>query len=285
MGIPILYFSQNHWFYGMTSGLGLKNVQVRREQFRAADRPEFCLALAKVLVKGKILNQRTMLMRNHREPPVETLRALKRLAARTARVESLASLLGIEGVAARYYFREFAGMIKVGMRMIDGRDPDEAGRPIFDFRGRNRRPPRDPVNALLSLAYSLLTKDLTIAAHSVGLDPHVGFYHQVKPGKPALALDLMEPFRPLIADSAVLSAINNRMVTGDHFVDSGKSVMLSNSGRKHFFNAYEQRMHQLATHPWFDYRVSYRRLLEIQTRLLGCYLNGEIPDYPVFVTR
>ncbi len=284
-GIPLLYFTQRGWFYGMTSPLGLKNVQMRREQFRAADDPKFCLWLAKQLVAGKIRNCRTLLMRNHREPPAETLRDLKRLASQTMRADSLASLLGVEGTAARIYFQQFAGMIKVDCRLPNGGAEPETASPTFDFRGRNRRPPRDPVNALLSLAYSLLTKDCTVAAAGVGLDPHLGFYHQVKPGKPALSLDLMEPMRPLIADSVVISAINNRMVTGDHFIRAGQSVVLSDIGRKHFFHAYEQRMDSLVTHPLFGYRVSYRRLLEIQTRLLGRLLVREISDYPVFTTR
>lgn len=286
MGIPILYFTQKGWFYGMSHGLGLKNIVLRQQQFRAADDPALCLDLARQWVHGKIRNQRTLLMRNHREPSAESLRQLKRMAAHALRAESLGSLLGIEGTAARVYFGDFAGMLKVGCDI----EPDDGAamgerRPAFDFRYRNRRPPRDPVNAMLSLAYSLLTKDCMIAAASVGLDPHLGFYHQIKPGKPALALDLMEPFRPLIADSVVLSAINNRMVTPAHFILAGKSVVLSDTGRKHFLLAYEQRMDSLVTHPLFDYRVSYRRLLEIQTRLLGRYLTGEITEYPVFQTR
>ena len=152
----------------------------------------------------------------------------------------------------------------------------------FDFDGRNRRPPTDPVNALLSLAYSMLAKDLTIACYAVGFDPYMGFYHQLRHGRPALALDLMEPFRPLIADSAVLSAVNTRMVTQRDFVRAGGSVALSTSGRKGFFRAYELRMDTLVTHPLFDYRVSYRRLLEIQARLLARVIEGEIPVYPVF---
>ncbi len=284
LGIPIMYFSSKNWFYGMATGLGLPNVNLRRQQFRLADQPAFCLSLAQQLVCGKIQNSRTLLMRNHTQPPAEALRDLKRLAVRAMKTESLASLLGIEGAAARIYFQSFAGMIKVDVAMPTLNALAEP-RGVFDFRGRNRRPPRDPVNALLSLAYSLLVKDLTIAATSVGLDPHVGFYHQVKPGKPALSLDMMEPFRPLIADSVVISAINNGMVTGNHFVEAGDSVTLSAVGRKHFFHAYEQRMDQLVTHPLFGYRVSYRRLLEIQTRLLGRYLSGEIDSYPVFTTR
>jgi CRISP-associated protein Cas1 len=155
----------------------------------------------------------------------------------------------------------------------------------MDFEGRNRRPPKDAVNALLSLAYSVLAKDLTVTCYAVGFDPLIGFYHQPRFGRPALALDLMEPFRPLIADSAVINAINTRMVTPSDFVSAGDSVALKPSGRKAFYRSYEARMDTLVTHPLFDYRVSYRRLLEIQARLLARWIEGEVDDYAVFVTR
>ncbi|TWU17947.1 CRISPR-associated endonuclease Cas4g/Cas1g [Allorhodopirellula heiligendammensis] len=285
--VPIGYFTQKGYYYGVSGGLGVKNILVRRQQFRLADDSEFCLDIARALVHGKIRNQRTLLMRNHREPDATSLRDLKRYAARALTADSLASLLGIEGIAARIYFGDFAGMLKVDCGVSTGGEGYVTAekRPAFHFRSRNRRPPRDPVNAMLSLAYSLLTKDCLVAATIVGLDPHLGFYHQVKPGKPALALDLMEPFRPLIADSVVLSAINTKMVTADHFICAGKSVVMSDAGRKHFLLAYEKRMDSLVTHPLFDYRVSYRRLLEIQTRLLARRLSGEIEEYPVFQTR
>ena len=284
--IPIGYYTKSGWFYGISHSLGVKNILVRREQFRRADDAGFCLYLARQWVRSKIQNCRTFLMRNHTDPPAEAKQELKRLAHRAMTSDSPASLLGIEGTAARIYFSHFAGMLKVGCDLDSS--PGAAlseKRPAFDFRGRNRRPPRDPVNALLSLAYSLLTKDCHIAATSVGLDPYLGFYHQIKPGKPALALDLMEPFRPLIADSVVLSAINNRMVAPEHFLVAGQSVVLSDTGRKRFLLAYEQRMDAMVTHPVFGYRVSYRRLLEIQTRLLARYLTGEIEEYPSFETR
>lgn len=286
MEIPVAYFTQKGYFYGIAGGLGVKNILVRREQFRRADDSEFCLQLARELVRGKIRNHRTLLMRNHRQPSSITLRELKRSADRATRSDSLASLLGIEGNAARLYFGDFAGMLKVDcdVETSPGSALSEK-RPAFDFRCRNRRPPRDPVNALLSFAYALLTKDCLVAATKVGLDPYLGFYHQIKPGKPALALDLMEPFRPLIAESAVLSAINNRMIAPEHFIVAGQSVVLTATGRKHFLMAYEKRMDTSVTHPLFGYRVSYRRLLEIQTRLLARLLSGEIDDYPVFVTR
>jgi len=286
MDVPVLYFTQRGYFYGMSGGLGVKNILTRREQFRHADDPEFCLSLARQIVHGKIRNQRTLLMRNHTQPSADSLRELKRSANRALQADSLASLLGVEGNAARIYFGDFSGMLKVNcdVETAPGAALSET-RPAFDFRGRNRRPPRDPVNALLSLAYSLLTKDCLIAAVATGLDPYLGFYHQIKPGKPALALDMMEPFRSIVADSVVISAINNRMVTPDNFFVAGQSVVLSDTGRKHFLMAYEQRMDSLVTHPLFGYRVSYRRLLEIQTRLLARMLAGEIEEYPVFQTR
>ena len=235
--------------------------------------------LARQLVAGKIRNQRTMLLRNHIEPPGWELCQLKRLMGRAAAAASLGELLGLEGLAARIYFGLFAGMLK------RGREWNDESSFRFDFRTRNRRPPRDPVNALLSLGYSLLAKDLTVACYAVGFDPMVGFYHQPRHGRPALALDLMEPLRSLIADSAVLSAINTRMVSESDFVRAGRAVSLTAAGRKNFFRAYESRMDTLVTHPLFGYRTSYRRLLEIQARLLAKTLEGELSEYPVFVTR
>lgn len=227
-----------------------------------------------------------MLQRNHVEPPAGAIAFLKCMQEESAQAASLEELLGIEGTAARTYFENFAGMIKSG----EASDPVTNGANgtsqfTFDFLRRNRRPPRDAVNALLSLAYSVLTKDLTIVSHAVGFDPFLGFYHQPRFGRAALALDLMEPFRPLIADSAVLTAINTRMITLTDFIRTGEAVALKPDGRKAFFRAYEQRMDTLVTHPQFGYRVTYRRLLEIQARLLARVLRGEFADYPVFVTR
>jgi len=301
--IPIAYFSQGGWFYGVTHGLGVKNIYLRREQFRWADVPSFCMRVARALVAGKIRNQRTMLMRNHVEPPSRPLALLRCYQDDAHAAESMEQLLGIEGNAARLYFENFAGMIKVGAEegeigagghaaesQTNGATGDAAAAATaagfsFDFAGRNRRPPLDAVNALLSLAYSLLAKDLAIVCHTVGFDPYLGFFHQPRFGRASLALDLMEPFRPLIADSAILSAINTRMVTPDDFVSAGAAVALRPNGRKAFFRAYEQRMDTLATHPLFGYRVNYRRLLEIQARLLARVLTGELNSYPVFTTR
>jgi CRISPR-associated protein Cas1 len=272
---PIAHLSFGGWFYGLTQGLGLKNVFLRRDQFRRADKPAFCLWVARCFVSSKIRNQRTLLQRNHEDPPRPILRRLRYLALEAARAEDMDALLGIEGAAARFYFEHFGGMIKV----------DAAERPQLDFLHRNRRPARDPVNALLSFAYSLLVKDLTIVCHAVGFDPFVGFYHQPRFGRPALALDLMEEFRPLVADSAVLTALNTKMVTPRDFIRVGLAVALTPGGRRALVRAYEQRMDTLVTHPLFGYRVNYRRVLEIQARLLARVVTGELAGYPGFETR
>ncbi len=292
--IPITYFSGGGWFYGLTRGHGLKNVFLRIEQFRKMDDSTFTLRIARQFVNGKIRNQRTLLMRNHSEPPTAVVNRLRGAASDALEAGSLEELLGIEGAAAAAYFEHFGGMLKAGRADDDEipgaespeflRDPT-AKKLDFDFNGRHRRPPTDPVNALLSLAYSVLAKDCTIAALAVGFDPYVGFYHQPRFGRPALALDLMEEFRPLVAESVVLSAINTRIVQIEDFVRAGQAVNLTPAGRKKFFQVYEQRMGALLTHPLFDYKVSYRRALELQARILARVLTGEIPEYVPLLTR
>jgi CRISPR-associated protein Cas1 len=281
--IPITYFSMGGWFYGITRGHGLKNVFLRMEQFRLARDERVCLSLARQFVHGKIRNHRTLLMRNHLEPPEPTILKLKRASEDALEAKSIEELLGIEGAAASQYFQHLSGMIKVADELTG--ENQNAKQLTFNFAHRNRRPPTDPVNAMLSLAYSLLSKDCTLAALAVGFDPYVGFYHQPRFGRPALGLDLMEEMRPLIAESTVLSCINNRVVTEKDFVRAGQAVNLTAAGRKRFFQMYEQRMSSLITHPLFDYKVSYRRALELQTRLLAKALTGEIPEYVPLLTR
>ncbi len=283
LDVPVTYFSMGGWFYGVTRGHQLPNVLARIQQHRCAADPVLPLALARQFVYGKIRNQRTLLMRNHVEPPPAPILRLKRSAEDALEASSIPELLGIEGSAASVYFEHFSGMLR---RENAETLAEENNLPRFDFQNRNRRPPTDPVNAALSLAYSLLSKDCTLAATAVGLDPYVGFYHQPRPGRPALALDLMEEFRPIIADSVVITAINNRILNERDFVTAGNSVNLSPAGRKNFFQAYEQRMDTIITHPIFEYKVTYRRALELQARLLAKHLTGEIPaGYQPFMTR
>ena len=294
--IPVTYFSMGGWFYGMTRGHSLKNALVRIEQFRHAADPAACLRLAQQFVRGKIHNHRVLFMRNHASPPERTKLRLGQAREDALATRSLEELLGVEGAAASEYFAEFGGLLRQredddyleGLEVVapipHSRD-DTLAQFRFDFTKRNRRPPTDPVNALLSLAYSLLAKECTLAAYAVGLDPYIGFYHQPRHGRPALALDLMEEFRPLIAESAVITAINNRFISPNDSVSAGRAVNLSATGRKQFFQCFEQRMNSLITHPVFDYKVSYRRALELQFRILARVLTGEIPEYVPFLTR
>jgi len=371
-GIPVLFFSFGGWFYGMTHGLGHKNVGLRQAQYRAAENPERCLGLARDLVRVKILNARTMLRRNHPDAPSAALDSLKKYAEGAAAAESLESLLGVEGMAAKTYFAHFGALLKpVAAAKSEENHPSQGNIPLnppskgdnssgpiskgdipldpplkgdisrgstsngdipldppskgdiplappskgdiplappskgdisvdppskgdkggcnnefnFAFEHRNRRPPRDPVNAMLSFAYALFTKDWTITLAAVGFDPYLGFYHQPRYGRPALALDMMEPFRPLIPDSVVLWAVNNGVVTPDDFIRRAGGVALKDEPRRKFILAYEKRMDDLVTHPVFNYRISYRRILEVQARLLARMLTGEIDRLPDFLTR
>ena len=277
-GIPIAYLSSGGWFYGMTRGMDHKNVELRRQQFTVAADAGRALQIAKRLVVVKIRNSRTLIRRNAEEAPARALARLKELAVTAEDAPSLESLLGIEGTAARVYFEAFGALLKPP----GGSDERVSG---FDFDGRNRRPPRDPINGLLSFGYALLAKDLTIALQAVGFDPYLGFYHQPRYGRPALALDLMEEFRPLVVDSIVLSAVNTGAVNRHDFVRRGGAVALTPAGRTKFLRAYERRMDEEIAHPVFGYRISYRRTLEVQIRLLARYLSGEIDAYPPFATR
>ncbi len=276
-GIPVTWLSYGGWLMGHTVGAGHHNVDVRTDQYRASFDPAKCLALSRGLVAAKIRNCRTLLRRNWRgsgeEAPAELLIALKEDARHAEHAASLEVLLGIEGSAAARYFAHFGNLLKAGE--LDA----------FAFSERNRRPPRDPVNALLSFAYSMLSREWLTALSAVGLDAYRGFYHQPRFARPALALDLMEPFRPLVADSVVITAINNGEVGAADFVHAAGGCALTDRGRRAFIAAFERRMATEVTHPLFGYTVSYRRLLEVQARLLIRWLAGEIPDYPNFITR
>lgn len=274
-GIPISYLSHGGWLYGITHGLWHKNVELRRRQYDAAANPEYSLALARQFVRAKIANCRTLLRRNHPNPPESLLRDLKHDMEQAGEADRMDSLLGIEGTAAHRYFSAFGGMFR----------GSDAPTTTFDFQQRNRRPPRDPINAMLSFAYALLTREWTATLQAVGFDPYLGFYHQPRYGRPALALDLMEEFRPLIGDSVVLTAVNNDEVKPDDFISAMGSVALTAAGRTRFIQAYQRRMGQEITHPIFGYKISYRRVLEVQARLLGRHLAGELPEYPSFMTR
>ena len=215
-GIPVVYLSAYGRYQGVLMPQISRNSLLRVAQHRVADDPEQCLALAKAFVHGKISNMRMMLQRRKWRGKTETeseaarielsIEGMRKMRGRVPRAESLSELLGFEGNASADYFRSFSSMLNAEMG--------------FGFEHRTRRPPKDPTNALLSFAYSLLTADVISAIQIVGLDPYVGFFHQQTYGRPCLALDLMEEFRPIIADSVVVTLINNRQITPDDFTQS-----------------------------------------------------------------
>ena len=283
--IPVTWHSFGGWFLGHTVGVGHKNVELREAQYRGSFDRVVSLAVARSLVAAKIRNSRTMMRRNWRGEEDERerlLNTLRRLADRTRHAADTGTLLGLEGEAAAVYFRAFAKLLRTSE--TEGTDGD-APLPAFRFDRRNRRPPTDPVNALLSFAYAMLTRTFTVTLSGVGFDVYRGFYHRPRYGRAALALDLMEPFRPIVADSTVLQAINNGEVRPDDFLHGGAGTAIKPAGRKRFIAAFERRLAQETTHPIFGYRLTMRRLIEIQGRLFGRYLMGEIKEYPHYLPR
>lgn len=287
--IPVTWLSHGGWFLGHTVGLGHKNVELRTAQYRASFDSDHCLRLARDIVAAKIRNQRTLLRRNWKaadgEPetmPEELLLQFRQDIDAAERARALPQLLGIEGNAAARYFRHFRQMISPDRRSQPGPDGLLWG---FDVERRSRRPPADAVNAMLSYAYSMLARTLAVTLTAVGFDAMRGVYHQSRYGRPSLALDMMEPFRPLLADSAVLMAINNGEVGIDDFVRAAGAVNLNERGRRSFITGDERRLGQEVTHPVFGDAAQYRQIIEIQCRLLGRHLLGEIDRWPAFVTR
>lgn len=287
--VPVVYMTGYGRFVAALQPAPTKNVALRVNQFKLFADPQRALALAREVVRAKVSNQRTLLMRSLRSRAPEesangaegargsdepAAREMAELLARLDRVTDPAVLLGTEGQAANLYFSQFGRMLKAP---APGRG--------FDFKGRNRRPPRDPVNALLSFGYALLVKDCFSALCTVGFDPYCGFFHAGQHGKPSLALDLMEEFRAVIVDSVVLTLINTGILTPEDFLTYGEACQLTESGRKRFFQAYEQRRCTVVTHPVFGYRMSYGRMLEVQARMLAAHVRGDIPGYTGFTVR
>jgi CRISPR-associated protein Cas1 len=271
--IDVFHFSYGGWLLGMTTGLPSKNVMLRIRQITAAARGEF--DAPRRMIAGKIRNCRVLLRRNGGESVARTVGQLAALAQQAERTSGSPELLGIEGVAARLYFEAFPALVERAAEL-----------PGFAFSGlRNRRPPTDVVNCLLSFCYGLLTKEVMAACLAVGFDPYVGLLHRPRFGRPALALDLAEEFRPLLADSTVLTVINNREIGGSDLLVRAGAVTLTGEGRKAVIRAWERRMTTQVRHPLFGYTVSYRRAVELQARILAAHLVGELPRYEPLVTR
>ncbi len=278
--IAVAYVTGHGRFLGTFVPCLPKNVGLRESQFRRFADPAECLTLSKAVVRAKLNNQRALLMRCLREGDGDrgsdepAARGLADLLRKLDEAACLETVLGLEGQGAALYFGEFGRFLKS--------PPPGRG---FDFATRNRRPPRDPVNAMLSFAYAMLCKDCHSSVAVVGFDPYKGFFHSNRHGKPSLALDLMEEFRPVIADSVVLNLVNNEMITPEDFLTWREACQLTESGRKKFFQAYEQRKATVVTHPVYGYRMSYSRMLEVQARMLAAYVRGSVPAYVGFTVR
>jgi CRISPR-associated protein Cas1 len=269
--IPILWFSSGGWFAGYSIAHGGSWVARRIAQVERA-RGEDSVVLARAFLAGKIRNQRTLLRRLGADGAAVAVGQLAGLITRLENVSTVFELLGVEGTAARVYFGALPGLLK------------SAGHELT-FEGRNRRPPTDPVNAMLSFAYALLVRDTTVAALAAGLDPQIGLLHQPHFGRPSLALDLAEELRPLIADSTVIMAVNNGEIRECDVVRRGGAVALTDAGRKKLVRAYERRVSVRLRHPLFGYEVTYRRAMELQARQLAAVVEGQLDEYRPLTTR
>lgn len=303
-GIPVSHHTGAGRLVGITHPLITLNLALRRAQYRAADTERMRLSATRAWVIAKIRNQRTLLRRYRKGaasvanegsggdlPPwaggveeeerndrkrskhtvADTLEAMKIAASAATRADDIDVIRGHEGDAAARYFAALTAVLPKTWRA--------------DFNGRTRRPPRDRVNAMLSFGYALLVRDSAAAAARVGLDPMLGLFHTPIPGRPGLALDMMEPYRAAWVDAAVLRLIATGGIARDDFHVSTAGVTLTDAGRRRFIRAYERRADELTTHPVFGYRLSYRRMLELDARLFGKWLLAEVPELQPFCTR
>jgi CRISPR-associated protein Cas1 len=279
--VAIAFLSEHGRFLARVVGETSGNVLLRREQYRRADQAGATLEIARSIIAGQIVNTRTVLLRGARDradsPAAAGLTATAaRMSAFLTALESAPTLdeaRGFEGAAAREYFAAFDGLIA---------QQKEA----FAFKQRSRRPPRDPINALLSFVYTLLMHDVTAALESHGLDPSVGYLHRDRPGRVGLALDVMEEFRPWLADRLVLTLVNLRQVTADDFVigETG-GVTMTDAGRKTVLVAWQKRKQDELTHPFLDEKTTVGLLPSLQALLLARHLRGDLDAYPPFVWK
>jgi CRISPR-associated protein Cas1 len=303
--VSVTYLSRHGRYLGTLAPELTKNSLLRLAQHAVHADPQRRLALARCFVVGKLRNMRTILMRYHRQTPDPLLQAsvesLKRCLgaaqdvglklvdvaleesevtrdpelepgeATSGRMHGLGPLLGCEGAGSAAYFGVFGRLIKCNWP--------------HGFTRRVRRPPTDPVNALLSYGYTILTAQVASAVAGVSLDPYIGYLHSSRYGKPALALDLLEEFRPVIVDAVVLGMFNNRQLTAEDFEQELNSYRLRDAARRRFLEKFEERLQEIVVHPVFGYRIPYRRCIELQARLVSKYLLGEIPAYVPFAVR
>ncbi|MDV3000647.1 MAG: CRISPR-associated endonuclease Cas1 [Chroococcopsis gigantea SAG 12.99] len=274
--IPLSFLTGTGRYLGRLEPEVTKNIFVRRSQWQAAGESPQAVHVVRGFIRGKLKNYRNSLLRRQRKyEDVELRSAIDRLASTIESLDketSIDSLRGLEGAGSAFYFRSFPQLIR------------ESG---FTFTCRQRRPPTDPVNALLSFGYALLRHDIQSAVNIVGFDPYLGYLHCQRYGRPSLALDLMEEFRPLVVDAVVLGAINNSVITADHFTAEplSNAVSLTKEGLKEFLRLYEQKKQSDFKHPVLKSKCTYQESFEIQARLLAKYLMGETEQYPPLVLK
>ena len=277
-GVSLTFLSPHGRFVSRVQGQTKGNVLLRRSQYRLADDEQWSLHVAQLMVAGKIQNYRNVLCRYLRdygensevESAVKSLDTLKHDVLRT---KIKAELMGVEGMAANHYFAVFPHLIL--QQKAD-----------FPFSGRNRRPPKDAVNAMLSLAYTLVANDTAAALETVGLDPYIGFFHTLRPGRTSLALDVMEEMRAYLCDRFVLSIINRRQVAKDDFLYQGEEgVLLTEKGRRIFLTAWQNRKKEMIIHPYLNEKIPIGLLPHVQAMLLARYIRNDIDDYPVFLIK
>lgn len=273
-GIGLLLLTHTGTFRGRLVAERSRNVLLRQQQYRRADDAGFCLRLSQALVTGKVRNGRTLLMRLDADGNATTSRAADELKLRLARVPAArdkAALAGLEGQAARWYFRGIAPHID----------------PPWQFTRRARRPPPDPVNALLSIAYTLLHESCYSALEAVGLDPTVGFFHMPTYGRASLASDLMEEFRPVIADSVVLTMLNKGMMKPSYFTPAldGEGIVLGQQAWRVVAEQYTRRLQTRVRLPGVSRPLTYQKVLEVQARAIRRVVEGEEEEYEAFRTR
>ena len=280
-GRPVTWLSRSGRFLGRLEGPVSGNVLLRRAQHQAMDSPLLSLEVARNLVAGKLKNQRHVILRSARETDdsqdhellSHTAQILAEILLQLPAVADLDTLRGNEGDAARHYFAGFSSMIR-------------ADRETFAITGRTRRPPLDPTNALLSFLYALLLSDCVAGAQGVGLDPQMGFLHGLRPGRPSLGLDLMEEFRPILADRLTLTLINRRQLSPQDFDRrTGGAVLLNDAGRKKVVVAYQERKQEEIFHPVVQQKMPLGLAPHIQARLLARHLRGELAAYPPYLHK
>ena len=289
-GVEVCFCTAHGRFQGRVTGPYSKNSFIRLAQHQAHHDPRRSFILARAFVAAKLANMRVLLLRANRKRKDDAIAAATESIRNTlAQIDALnpddarlpsdpaqpqkgsryGALLGLEGAGSAQYFRVLS-------KLISG---------DWGFSKRQRRPPRDPINAMLSFGYVLLMNQAASAANIAGFDPFVGYLHSSQYGKPALALDIMEPYRPLIVDSTVITLVNTGMITPGDFVDELGAWRLAKRGRRVFLEKFEERLNTEITHPAFGYKASYRRCLELEARLVGKWLMQEIPHYKPLVVR